>query len=183
MKTSKVHMSYYQKQLIQHDYCDNCFSQFICSNCSYYSFPCLNCELYGHICSLNCEHLPAYLGPRYPPGLPIPPIYVDVDHDADTVTDSDSECDTVLDTECDTESDTESDTEFNLLIKKVLPKGKTYKQVFNEEKNKNECFGCCEQNEIVDWIYNETDNTFELKNACENCLECGNLMNEDNVYD
>lgn len=135
----------YQEQIIQHTYCDTCFSDFICENCSYYSFPCLNCEIYGHICSLNCESLPIYPGPKYPPGLPIPPNYVDE------------------------------------TIKKVLPKEKTYKQVLNEEKNKGECCGCYEENKIVDWIYNDKEHIYELKNACLNCLECGILCNEDNI--
>jgi hypothetical protein len=207
----KIPMSY-QEQLIQHDYCDNCFSQFTCNNCSYYSFPCLNCELYGHICSLNCEPLPVYSGPRlkYPPGLPLPPVYIVNDNlvldslfdTADTVLDTDSEFDTEFDTdtnkcdhcleydlicmyECKNSCDNCLQNDLicnndNDHIKKVLPKGKTYKQVFNEELNKNECCECGDKNNIVDWIYNDTDNIYELKNACENCLECGILLNEDN---
>jgi hypothetical protein len=197
--TSQQIMSYQEEQIFQNEYCDNCFCNFTCNNCTHYSFPCLNCELYGHVCSLNCEPLPVYPGPRYPPGLPIPPMY---DQDADTVLDTDSEFDTVLDNESENSCDHclendlvcyyEQNSCDNCLqndficnndhIKKVLPKGKTYKQVFNEEKNKNECLGCCEQNQIVDWIYNETNNIYELKNACENCLECGLLFNEDNEY-
>jgi hypothetical protein len=61
-------------QLLQHSYCDNCFSEFICDNCSYYSFPCANCEIHGHICSTVCEPLPKYY-PKYPPGLEPPPKY------------------------------------------------------------------------------------------------------------
>ena len=196
-------MSYQEEQIFQNEYCDN--------NCTCYGFPCLNCELYGHICSLNCEPLPVYSGPRlkYPPGLPLPPVYIVNDNlvldslfdTADTVLDTDSEFDTEFDTdtnkcdhcleydlicmyECKNSCDNCLQNDLicnNECIKKVLPKGKTYKQVFNEELNKNECYECGDKNNIVDWIYNDTNNIYELKNACENCLDCGALCNEDNA--
>jgi hypothetical protein len=64
-------------QIIQHSYCDTCFSEFTCENCTCYGFPCMNCEIHGHICSLNCEPLPTYSPPvmKFPPGLPQPPVY------------------------------------------------------------------------------------------------------------
>jgi hypothetical protein len=64
-------------QIIQHSYCDTCFSEFTCENCTCYGFPCMNCEIHGHICSLNCEPLPTYSSPvmKFPPGLPQPPVY------------------------------------------------------------------------------------------------------------
>jgi hypothetical protein len=40
------------------------------------------------------------------------------------------------------------------------------------KKKKNEYCGCGEENKNVDWIYNDTENIYEFKNACENCLEC-----------
>ena len=61
----------------------------------------------------------------------------------------------------------------------ALPYGKTYKQAARAEKLKGVCTGCGEANETVDWIFSDDGGYYEVKNACEDCIDCGLLYNED----
>lgn len=106
-------MSFQQQQLIQHSYCDTCFSEFTCGNCTYYGYPCLNCDIHGHICSLNCEPLPKYPGPQFPPGLPKPPVYsfYEIYSSSDSSSDSSSGTESTIESTIDFSSGTESSYE------------------------------------------------------------------------
>lgn len=62
---------------------------------------------------------------------------------------------------------------------KVLPYGLTVKQAFAAERLKGACSGCGDPNFCVDWIWNDHFDYYEVKNACDECMSCGNLQGED----
>ena len=62
---------------------------------------------------------------------------------------------------------------------KILPYGLTFKQAFAAEKLKGVCYGCDDPNFSVDWVWNDENSYYELKNACDECFACGILNSED----
>ena len=62
---------------------------------------------------------------------------------------------------------------------KVLPYGTSVKQALAAEKLKGVCFGCDDPNFSVDWIWNDEYSYYEVKNACDECMACGNLQGQD----